>query len=62
MTDQENQALDALSELLEMTDASDWHLLHQTVRTDVASGKYTREFETAYKAMVNAKQNKNPSD
>lgn len=57
MTDQENQALDALSELLEMMDVSDWHLVHQTVRQDVSVGKCTREFEAAYKAMVDSKLN-----
>lgn len=55
MTEDDKTALDALEELLDLTDPSDWHLLHMTVRGDVAAGKYGRDFEAAYRDMVDRK-------
>ncbi|MHB1099502.1 MAG: hypothetical protein ACYCZR_08105 [Burkholderiales bacterium] len=54
MTKQEKTALAALKEMLALLDPSDWHLVHATVREDVRSGKYSKEFEKAYKGQVDA--------
>ncbi len=55
MTDAENLALSALEQVLDLTDEADWPLIHATVRKDLAAGKYGREFEAAYVAMVDKK-------
>lgn len=57
MTINENEglALAVLDQLLELTDESDWPLVHMTVRDDVRAGKYGQDFERAYKALVDKK-------
>lgn len=55
MTETETGALSALSELLDLTDVSDWRLIHATVREDVGTGRFSPEFEKAYKGLVDAK-------
>lgn len=52
MTEDEKTALE---QLLDLTDESDWPLVHMTVRGDVQAGKYGRAFEEAYKDLVDKK-------
>lgn len=52
MTNGESSKLEALRQLLDLTDESDWHLFHATVRQDVRDGKLSATFEQAYKSMV----------
>ena len=52
MSEEEQGALEALRELMTMTDESDWHLFHMNIRVGVEQGEYSKEFEAAYKAMV----------
>jgi len=56
MNDDENAALAALQQLLDMTDATDWPLVHRTVAEDITSGRFGAEFETAYRALVDKKR------
>lgn len=46
------EQLTALGRLLDLTDESDWHLIHNTVRRDVAMGKLSAADERAYAEMV----------
>lgn len=55
MTDEEKTALVALEQILDLTEASAWWMLHNTVRDDVAAGKYSKVFEEAYAALVDRK-------
>jgi len=48
----DEEVLEALKTILDLTDESDWHLIHDTVRKYVAEGKFTKEGEAQYKAMV----------
>lgn len=50
-----NDNLAALERLLDLTDESDWPLIHSTVRSDVAAGKLSAADERAYAAMVDKK-------
>lgn len=50
-----NDNLAALEYLLDLTDESDWPLIHNTVRNDVAAGKLSAADERAYAAMVDKK-------
>lgn len=52
MNENDEQSLAAMRQLLEMTDMSDWHLLHNTMRERVRQGELSRDFEAKYKAMV----------
>lgn len=49
------ERLTALEQLLDLTDESDWHLIHNTVRRDVAAGKISAADERAYAEMVDKK-------
>lgn len=55
MRKEESAALLALGQLLDLTDESDWPLIHSTVREDVARGKYPSEFEKSYQRIVEQK-------
>ena len=55
MNENEVMALAEMEQFLELTDESDWPLVHMTVRGDVQYGKYGREFEQAYKELVDNK-------
>lgn len=55
ISENEKETLAALNWFLDMTDQSDWHLLHADVRRDVISGKYSGELEVAYKELVDCK-------
>jgi hypothetical protein len=55
MTEDEKTTLAALEQLLDLTDPSDWPLVHMTVRGDVEAGTCGRDFEAAYKALVDRK-------
>lgn len=55
MTQDETNALDALNQLLDLTDSDDWHMVHATVAEDVRVGKYGRDFEAKYRALVDKK-------
>ena len=51
--DKEAENLIALKFILNLTDESDWHLIHNTARKYVAEGKLSKEGERKYKDMVN---------
>jgi len=55
LTEDEQTALAALDELLDLTCEVDWPLTHAVVRSDVDAGKFGSEFEAAYRALVNRK-------
>lgn len=55
LTGAERLALLALEQLLDLTDESDWPMVHATVRKDVAVQKYGPKFEAAYQALVESK-------
>jgi hypothetical protein len=47
-----NVQLEALSNILDLTNEDDWHLVHATVRKDVAAGILSAASEQEYQAMV----------
>lgn len=51
----EAEALQALGSFLDLTDESDWPMIHSVVREDVVQGEYTVNFERAYRKMVDQK-------
>jgi hypothetical protein len=55
MNDNDKEQLAALEHILDMTDESDWHLMHATVRNYVAEGKLSKDGEQSYKALVDKK-------
>jgi hypothetical protein len=55
VNDDEKMVLVALEKLLDLTDSTDWPLVHAAVRNDISAGRYGREFEAAYGAMVGEK-------
>lgn len=54
-TENDKIMLIAIEYLLEMTDESDWHLFHATVRRKIQSGENSREFEKVYQELVDKK-------
>lgn len=57
MITNDTDTLKALEQVLDLTDESDWHLIHDTVREYVAEGKLSVDGEQAYKEMVDKKIN-----
>lgn len=55
MNDSEKAQLEALEQVLDLTDESDWNMVHATVRDYVAEGKLSKDGEQAYKVMVEKK-------
>lgn len=51
----EKDTLQALEKFLDLTDMSDWHMLHAVVAQDVKSGKYHKDFGLRYQALVDSK-------
>ncbi len=51
----EQVKLRALTQLLDLTGQEDWHLVHATVREDVARGELSKTFEEAYSSLVKEK-------
>lgn len=54
---QNNTTIEALEYILNLTNQSDWYLLHNTVRTCVREGKITKDEEQIYKDIVDKKIN-----
>ena len=54
----DHMKLEALRQLLALTDRSDWHLIHHTVRDAVEAGMISKDTEIAYKEMVDEKLRK----
>ena len=55
MSMNDTDTLKALEQVLDLTDESDWHLVHNTVRKYVSEGKLSADGEKAYKEMVDKK-------
>jgi len=47
-----NAKLKALKDLLGLMDLDDFYLVHNQIRRDVADGTVSKEFENAYREMV----------